>query len=68
MIYGYARVSSKGLDPDWKEGRHSVEYDADAFKTMRCRVDRGEITVTEAAAELGISRAKWYRLVKELAA
>ena len=56
------------LDPEWKEGRHSVEYDADAFETMRGRVDRGEVSVTEAAAELGISRAKWYRLVKELAA
>ena len=56
------------LDPEWKEGRRSVEYDADAFETMRGMVDRGELSVTEAAAELGISRAKWYRLVKELAA
>lgn len=56
------------LDPEWKEGRHSVECDADAFETMLGRVNRGEVSVTDAAAELGISRAKWYRLVKELAA
>lgn len=56
------------LDPDWKEGRHSVEYDASLFETMLVRVNRGEVSVTDAAAELGISRAKWYRLVKELAA
>lgn len=56
------------LDPEWKEGRRSVEYDSDAFESMLGRVNRGEMSVTEAAAELGISRAKWYRLVKELAA
>lgn len=30
---------------------------------MRCRVTGGEITVTAACKELGISRSSWYRLV-----
>ena len=30
---------------------------------MRCRVAGGEITVTAACKELGISRSSWYRLV-----
>ena len=30
----------------------------------RVRVESGEMTVTEACAELGISRSSWYRMVK----
>ena len=32
---------------------------------MRCRVAGGEITVTAACKELGISRSSWYRMVGE---
>lgn len=49
----------------YREGRKPVEYDADAFGVLLDKVNRGEMSVTDAAAELGISRAKWYRLVKE---
>ena len=53
--------------PDYKEGRKSVQYDADLFKILNDRVNSQEITATEAASLLGVSRAKWYRIVKDAA-
>ena len=44
----------------FKEGRPALDID---ITEMRCRVTGGEITVTAACKELGISRSSWYRLV-----
>lgn len=44
----------------FKEGRPALDID---ITEMRCRVVGGEITVTAACKELGISRSSWYRLV-----
>lgn len=51
--------------PGYKEGRKAVEYNADMFKEMARLVQIGVKTVSVAAKELAISRAKWYRIVKE---
>lgn len=52
-------------DPNWKQGRKPVEYDGEAFDSLYSLVRKGELSVTEAAAKIGISRAKWYRIEKE---
>lgn len=56
------------MDPNWKQGRKPVEFDADEFARLHSLVSAGSISVTEASAKLGISRAKWYRIEKERAA
>lgn len=49
-------------DPNWKEGRKSADYDATLYEKLLPLTESGEISVTEAAARLGVSRAKWYRI------
>lgn len=53
------------LNPDYKEGRKPALYDVGLFDTLYNMVSAGEMSATKAAEKLGISRAKWYRLVKE---
>lgn len=53
-------------DPNYREGRKPVEYDVAMFKELAERVNAGIMSVTEAAAKLGVSRAKWYRVMKEV--
>lgn len=55
------------LDPNYKEGRKPVEYDKALFGELASAVNSGFETVANAVRELGISRAKWYRLIKETA-
>ncbi len=55
-------------DPEYREGRKPLEYDVDLFNKLLSEVETGLISVVEAAKSLGISRAKWYRIVKEQAA
>lgn len=55
-------------DPNWRQGRKPVEYDEEMFDKLHFLVSNGAMSVTEAAAKLGISRAKWYRIEKERAA
>lgn len=52
-------------DPDYREGRKPVEYDGEMFLQLYSEVKAKRMTVTEAAEELGVSRGKWYRIVKE---
>lgn len=52
-------------DPEYKEGRKPLEYDAEIFLDLLEKVESGLLSVVEAAKILGISRAKWYRIVKE---
>ena len=50
-------------DPEYREGRKPKEYDAGLFGELHAAVERGIMSVTEAANRLGVSRAKWYRIL-----
>lgn len=51
----------------YKEGRPTIEYDKDKFAELYADVRAGALCVNDAAEQLGVSRAKWYRIVKEIA-
>ena len=54
------KAEAKRNNPDYREGRKMMEVPG--YDDMSERVQRGEITVKAACAELGISRGKWYRM------
>ena len=54
-------------NPEYREGRKPVEYDRDLFEQLYADVMDGALSVVDAAEQLGVSRAKWYRIVKEAA-
>lgn len=56
------------LNPEYKEGRKAVQYDKDLFRNLAMAVNTGVESITSAARKLGVSRAKWYRIVKEVEA
>lgn len=47
------------------KGRKPIEYDARLFDILNKQVQEKVLTVSQAAAELGISRQKWYRIVEQ---
>lgn len=49
----------------YREGRPRL--DCEMFDAYNERVERGEMTVQQAATELGISRRSWYNLKKRIA-
>lgn len=49
-------------DPNYKEGRKPIIVDLVKLSEWQHLVERGDVTITEACKQLGISRAKWYRL------
>lgn len=51
----------------YREGRPAIGYDKEKFEELYADVLSGAICVNTAAEELGVSRAKWYRIVKEVA-
>ena len=53
------------LDPEWREGRKKMSVNMHQFKKLHASVRANKITAVEAAKELGVSRSKWYKLVKE---
>ena len=55
-------------DPNYKEGRKAVEYDSERYQELKNEVEAGKISVSKAAELLNVSRAKWYRIAKELEA
>lgn len=55
-------------DPDFKEGRKPIQYDAVLFKALNERVVNGEMSVKDAYTALGVGKTKWYEIVKESAA
>lgn len=57
------KALAKATNPDYKEGRKALEI-PDDFEYYRLRVGTGEITVTKACEELGISRSTWYKWSK----
>ncbi len=57
---GIASAKARGV----KLGRPCAEISANAFESYREKVERKEISVTQACRELGISTDTWYRRVK----
>lgn len=53
--------------PGWREGRKAKVIDWNLFQELRSQVAEKTISVIDAAQRLGVSRAKWYQLVKEIA-
>ncbi len=49
----------------YREGRPAVEYDKELFAELYADVRAGALCVHDAAEQLGVSRAKWYRIVKD---
>lgn len=59
------KAARKASDPLYKEGRKPVQYDTERFEALYKDVMIGAISVVDAAEKLGVSRGKWYRIVKE---
>lgn len=53
------------LNPEYKEGRKAVQYDKDLFRNLAMAVNTGVESITSAARKLGVSRAKWYRIIEQ---
>ncbi len=53
---------------DYHEGRTEEPYDEELFRELYADVKAGALSVLDAAEKLGVSRAKWYRIVKKNAA
>lgn len=53
--------------PGWKDGRKEKIIDLNLFQSLRAEVAEKKISVVNAAKQLGVSRAKWYQLIKEIA-
>lgn len=58
------KALAKATNPDYKEGRKALEIPED-FEWYKLAVGTGEITVTKACEELGISRSTWYKWCRE---
>lgn len=57
------KAIKRATDPKYKEGRKAYDI-PDEFESCRSRVEEGEITVTVACKNLGISRSTWYKWAK----
>ena len=57
------KALAKATNPDYKEGRRALEIPED-FEWYKLAVGTGEITVTKACEELGVSRSTWYKWSK----
>ena len=55
-------------DPDWRDGRKPMDIDETLFNELRIKVINGELSARSAAASLGVSKSKWYNIVKERSA
>ncbi|OQB13332.1 MAG: Transposon Tn3 resolvase [Firmicutes bacterium ADurb.Bin193] len=53
-------------NPNYREGRKPKKYNVKKFAELYEKVCDGYKTVAEAANELGISRAKWYRITNDI--
>ena len=59
------RAVAKANNPNWREGRKSIELDQKTLQKFRQKQKGGEMTVAEICKELKISRATWYNKVRE---
>ena len=49
-----------------RDGYRRKDFDFDQLRELKAKVDAGEMTVTEAAKEAGITRKTWYLRTKHL--
>jgi DNA invertase Pin-like site-specific DNA recombinase len=56
------KAIKRATDPNYKEGRKMIEVPD--FEKFLEKTKKGEMTVVDCCAILGISRAKWYSLCK----
>lgn len=56
------KAIKRATDPNYKEGRKTIEVPD--FEKFFEKTKKGEMTVVDCCAILGISRAKWYSLCK----
>ena len=56
------KAIKRATDPNYKEGRKTIEVPD--FEKFLEKTKKGEMTVVDCCAILGISRAKWYSLCK----
>lgn len=56
------KAEKRATDPNYKEGRKTIEVPD--FEKYFAKTKKGEMTVVDCCAVLGISRAKWYNLCK----
>lgn len=56
------KAEKRATDPNYKEGRKTIEVPE--FEKYLAKTKKGEMTVVDCCAILGISRAKWYNLCK----
>lgn len=54
---------ARATKPNWREGRKAIEIDEDLFSDCRAKHDRGEMTVSECCAVLGIKKSTWYNRI-----
>ncbi len=54
-------------DPAWREGRKRKEIDHEQFRNLAQKQKDGLVTVADCCRELGISKATWYKKLKEVA-
>lgn len=59
------KAYKRATDPNWREGRPNLQYDETLFNELRIKVINGELSARSAAATLGVSKSKWYNIVKE---
>ena len=56
------KAEKRATEPNYKEGRKTIEVPE--FEKYLAKTKKGEMTVVDCCAILGISRAKWYNLCK----
>lgn len=56
------KAIKKAIDPNYKEGRKTIEVPD--FEKYFAKTKKGEMSVVDCCAVLGITKAKWYRLCK----
>ena len=54
------KAEKRATDPNYKEGRKTIEVPE--FEKYLAKTKKGEMTVVDCCAILGISRAKWYSM------
>lgn len=59
------KAVAKANDPDWKEGRKSIDLQPSTVQKFRQK-QKGGMAVSDICKELGISRATWYNRLKEV--
>ena len=56
------KAIKKATDPNYKEGRKTIVVPD--FEKYFAKNKKGEMSVVDCCAALGITRAKWYRMCK----